>query len=291
MDFRSLSQSVFYLYRERRYEEGFSLIGEARPSLPDQDNRLTFWEPCLWSMSDDPSRALEVLVAGTDRGLWRPAGMLEDHDLDAARALSGWGQVVSACREAEAVRLAERPPVRVRPGSGRGTVVALHGDLDDPTDFARSWEAAATNDLTVITPVGGVPVPNDGWSWSHNQSSRISSVLAQLEGFSTTEPLILAGFSAGGTLAIELAVSELGPDGLLLVAPYVEDSATFSSSLESLRVPVVLTYGTEDPEAEQYRQLRAAVTDVFVAEGLGHRLPDDLASILDNVEGLVESSR
>lgn len=287
MDFSSVAREVFALYREGRFQDGYSLVVRARKSLPEQDGRLTFWEACLRAMSGEPDRAVEVLSNGTKRGLWWPEGMLADTDLDSARSQQGWHDIVVVCREQESARLAGRPAVQVRGGSGAGTLIALHGAHADPIDLARQWEAAAPDAWTVITPVGDVPVPEGGWSWSHDEASRTSEVISQIENPSLDTPLLIAGFSAGATLAVELANTELHPDGLILLAPFLGDTDKFKTTLAALEIPVLLAYGIDDSAADSYRELTSLVADAVAFEALGHTLPTDLAAVFQRAGDLV----
>ncbi len=290
MEFSTVADQVYTLYGEGRYSDAISLIGDARQGLPEHDGRLTFWEACLYSVSGNPHQAVSILSEGTSRGLWWPQGMLADSDLDAARQTEGWDEIVAACQEQERARLAERPAVRVRKGTGAGTVIALHGARADPEAFADQWEAAVPQGWTLVAPVGDIPVPEGGWSWAHDAPSRASEVTRQTEGVSIDPPLVLAGFSAGATLALELASSELRPDCLALLAPYVADEGEFTALLETLKIPVLLGYGSNDSSAEIYRRLEGSFDEVLVVTELGHTLPSDLGAVFRATSALVTTS-
>lgn len=284
-----VADQVYTLYGEGRYSDAISLIGDARQGLPEHDGRLTFWEACLYSVSGNPNQAVSILSEGTSRGLRWPQGMLADSDLDAARQTEGWNEVVAACQEQERARLAERPSTRLREGAGAGTVIALHGAHADPDAFADQWEAAVPQAWTLVTPVGDLPVPEGGWSWAHDVPSRTSEVIRQTEGVSLDAPLILAGFSAGATLALELAGSELRPDCLALLAPYVADEGEFTAMLETLKIPVLLGYGSNDSSSDTYRRLEGSFDEVLVFTELGHTLPSDLSAVFRATSALMAS--
>lgn len=279
MEFSTVADQVYTFYAEGRYSDAISVIDDARQALPEHDGRLTFWEACLYSVSGNSNRAVAILSEGTSRGLWWPKGMLADSDLDAARQTDGWDDVVAACQELEQARLAKRPAAHVRNGSGAGTVIALHGARADPESFADQWDAAIPIGWTLVAPLGDLPVPEGGWSWAHDAPSRASAVIRQIDGDSIDRPLILAGFSAGATLALELASSELRPDALALLAPYIADEGEFTEMLETLNIPVLLGYGSNDSSADAYAKLEGSVDEVLVFTELGHTLPEDLSAV------------
>jgi predicted esterase len=281
MDFSAVTDEVYRLYREGKYQEGADLVARERQYLPERDSRLTFWEGCFQSMAGNPQTAVEILRAGTARGLWWPEGMLADRDLDAARVVDGWSEVVAASEAHERARMDARPPMRVRSGRG-GTVLALHGAHADPVEFADRWEAGVPGEWGVVTPVGSLPLPEGGWSWSHDTSPRVDDVIQQLSGIEIVRPMIVAGFSAGATLGIELVAGGfVQADCLVLMSPYVPDSDDTVAVLDSLCCPVVLVYGSEEQESETYDSLSASVSKVVVVQGIGHRLPEDLSETFD----------
>lgn len=280
MDFATVADEVYALYREGRYREGAALVARARPQVPERDGRLTFWEACFQSMAGDPAAAVETLLAGTGRGLWWPEGMLADHDLDDARTLDGWSEVVAASERHERTRMSQRPTIRVRRGGGGGTVLALHGAHADPGEFADRWEASVPGDWSVVTPVGSLPVPEGGWSWSHDSSPRVDDVLGQVSGLEMSRPLVVVGFSAGATLGIELvAGGSVEANCLVVMSPYVPDLDETVAAFGSLSCPVVLVYGSDDSESDRYESLSAAVAETVVVPGMGHRLPEGLDEI------------
>ena len=280
-----MTDEVYRLYREGRYQEGADLVARARPHLPERDSRLTFWEACFQSMAGDPTRAVEILLAGTARGSWWPEGMLADRDLDAARILDGWSEVVAASEAHEQARMDARPAMRVRRVQGGGTVIALHGAHADPVEFADRWEADVPAEWGVVTPVGSLPVPEGGWSWSHDTSPRVDDVMQQLSGIEMVAPVIAAGFSAGAVLGIELVAGGfVEADCLILLSPYVPEPDDMVAVLSSLSCPAVLVYGAEDRESDTYESLSGAVSEVVVVPGIGHRLPQDLTAIFENAQ-------
>jgi predicted esterase len=292
MDFAAVADEVFGLYREARYPEGAVLVARARPHLPERDGRLTFWEACFQSMAGNPETAVEILLGGVDRGLWWPEGMLADTDLNDARTLDGWSEVVAASQAHERARMAARPTIRARRGRGGGTVIALHGAHADPGEYADRWEACVPEEWAVVTPVGSLPVPEGGWSWSHDSSPRVDDVMQQVSGLEIVRPLMVVGFSAGATLGIELvAGGSVEADCLVLMSPYVPQVNDMVAVLGSLNCPVVLVYGSEDQESDTYESLSDVVSETVVVPGLGHRLPEALSEIFKIGRQLAISSR
>ena len=113
--------------------------------------------------------------------------------------------------------------------------------------------------------------------------------MGQIQGVAMEPPLVLAGFSAGAALALELTGSNLDPDGLVLIAPFIEDLDDFRAALEAIEIPLLLAYGSNDQDAGLYQELGDAVTDVIVIDGVGHSLPSDLGMVLERVSGSLDA--
>ena len=144
----------------------------------------------------------------------------------------------------------------------------------------------------VVTPVGSLPIPEGGWSWSHDSSPRVDDVMQQVSALEIVRPLMVVGFSAGATLGIELiAGGSVDADCLVLMSPYVPQVHDMVAVLGSLNCPVVLVYGSEDQESDTYESLSEVVSEKVVVPGLGHRLPEALNEIFNIGRRLATSSR
>lgn len=285
VEFKEVRDGVFATYANQLYLDGVGLIRRARPQFHDRDGILTFWEACLSSMGGDAEYALDVLLAGLDRGLaWHPR-MLADPDLDAARELEGWREF----EERSAAMLAdlnpERPDASIRsPSDPAGTVIALHGAGENPSEFFSEWAAAVPADWALIAPVGDVPRSNDSWAWPYDLAT--DSLVEALVGQSLTDPIVMAGFSQGARLGAKAAWNGLYEvAGVVLIA----GGLTVETWQESHRhpVPLYVVVGTEDdisygPCMAIARELdRAGVpVNLDIREGLGHELPGDLGDVV-----------
>ncbi len=116
--------------------------------------------------------------------------------------------------------------------AGSGVLVALHGHGDEPST-ARTWgRRLAPAGWEVVAPGG--PVGHDGVrSWFptgargadgeavRRSAGRIGELVAQLRG--DGRPVVVAGFSQGGALALCLGTSGVQPDAVVCLCGFLPD--------------------------------------------------------------------
>lgn len=284
MDWAEVRDKVLVAYGDGSYREALELVLEARPRFPERDSTLTRFEACLLSLCSEPRRAVEVLEAGLDRGMfWHPR-MLADPDLDAAREIDGWEEFESRSAAVAETYAVNRPPPLIRDASAPvGTMVALHGAGDVPEDFFAEWVAATPPGWNVVAPVGDVPMSDIRWAWPFDTAT--DSLVEALDGMSLTEPVVLSGYSQGARIAAEVAWNGLvDVSGLILSAAGLQPEVWEESKKRP--VPLYVVVGTKDyayePSTAMADVLRGADVPVNldVREGLGHRPPDDLDQVI-----------
>lgn len=294
MSFSDTATKVVELYRKGRFSEALAVVARDRGLYPSEDATFTFWEACLLSMDGSPDEALSVLGRGLDRGLWWSAATLADSDLDAARRLGGWEEVLSASAAGAEAAATARPDARIARASvsePRGSLVVLHGGGAKPEEVADDWEAAVGQDWTVMTPIGTVPAMPSRWSWPGEAEVAVAAVLDQLPEADWIHPTVVCGYSQGGRVALDLAAAEPGLHGLLLIAPAVRAEALPPVS----DVPTVVHVGEEDWAIQGVESLVALLdeggvpTRVERVAGLGHAMPRDLPSVVQRSIEWIES--
>jgi predicted esterase len=232
--------------------------------------------------------------------------LLEDDDLEPLRRRPELAAIV---RESARARTAApradslEPVVLARSGESSGgaapaaLVLALHGWGQDADEFALHWRAAAERGYTVIVPRSSQQPTPGFFVWDDRQTAR-AEVAAQFRracGLASdgagpgvaAAPLLLAGFSQGGGLAVDLAIdAEPAPSaGFLAVAAGAEDLAEppgpdrlAPAAARGLRGRILV--GDRDEALDGARVLAAAAATaglswpLTVRPGAGHEMPE-----------------
>jgi predicted esterase len=277
---------VFVFYDERRYADALAVVARARARFPHEDATLTFWEACLLAMDGSPERALDTLRRGLDRELWWSAATLSDTDLDSVRRLDGWESMLAESDERSVRASSRRPDPMRRPGRTEavaGVLITLHGANADVAAHWDTWAAAVPESWTVVAPVGSVNAMVDRWSWPMDASDAVDAALGQAPEIDGAPPVVLAGFSQGARVALDVAKAvESPPRGLILFGPALRPDALPP-------IPDVATFvhvgdrdwalaGVEAVAEELGR--RGVPIQVERVPDLGHVIPTDLQTVV-----------
>jgi dienelactone hydrolase len=291
-NFDDLSDKVFALHAGGEHASALSLVESGFEQFPDRRAMLTYWSACLKSLRGDPASALEDFKEGLAAGLWWAEPMLRaDADLDAVRQLDASEAILaeSGRRWREAMSRASPPPILVPAATAhRATLLVLQGGSGPVDEVARQWRAATNLGCTVLVPGRGQPSTSDGdhANW-YDEDRTDERILAALDGVDR-EPLLIAGYSAGGREALRmgLAGSPVRAVGLLLFgpAPLRRPTDVPAAARRGLRVWTFV--GAEDWLLDDVlatdQTLRDAKVEVLEhrAANVGHVVPDNLADLL-----------
>ena len=238
--FQPLRTAAFDLLAAGDYRGVLPLALEAEALYPAK-GEAPFWLACVHCRLGDTEGALAALRAGLARGHYWPADwLLEDDDLEPLR---GRPELEAILRESAAARSAGSgagalEPVVLDPSGatdGGATpaalVLAFHGWGQDADELALHWRAAAACGFAVIVPRSSQQ-PTPGFFVWDDRETALAEVAAQfrracgaVSDGAAAPPLLLAGFSQGGGLAVDLAIdAEPAPCvGFLAVAAGTED--------------------------------------------------------------------
>ena len=294
--YRALSDSVFAHYEAGQQREALALLDGTGSRLTPWQAEIAHLRACLHGSLDEPEAALAVLTgAHAAGGWWDPAILVDDDDLSSLGAMPEFAALVESSRRrwehanAEPDRSGDRI---ARPaGPARGVLVALHGAEQDADDAIAAWRPAAELGLAVLAVRSSQRTSPSYRSWPDQDraGAEIAGALATLPTDLRDLPVIAAGFSAGGRIALlwALSATPIAVAGVVAVAPAVRVEPTPTTG-QTLR-PALLIVGEDDDLLDDVvgagQTLSSAGFTTDVVAGLGHRFPDDfprrLATALD----------
>ncbi len=306
--FAEFGDEVFRLHRSGAYRQGLELATREGPRFPERAGRIPFWRACLAARLGDVTLALDVLDAALTAGFWFPEGVLrEEEDLRPLQGLPAFERLVVRSRERQAAVAAEAQldlivlEPAARNDRAAPLLLALHGRNQTARDAAGAWQPAVLLGCRLALPTSGQPswdVP-DGrlrvWADREQAEREIRGHWDDLFRRNLIDPkrAVLAGFSAGGHLAVRLALSGVIPvGGFFVVAPsllpgMLEELAPLVEQGAERGVRGYVVVGDRDRwSSEGSRDLamllraRGAVCEVETHPGLGHEFPPDFAPSL-----------
>ena len=294
-EYEQLRSQVFASYQRGDYPHTLRLALESVGRFPEHRAEATFWVACMHSLLGDPDGAVHVLQDALQAGMWWAPTRLRDPDLDAVRESAAFAALSSeseriwseACSEIE-------PIVRLHTNteSSARLLVVLHGWTAHDDNMEPLWVGAVETGLTVAYVRSSQPDTSDRtrflWGDAKHTSQDVAKAIetARERLGQDQHPVLLGGFSAGGRLALELALRGEPVD----IQAAITMGAALPRELRELPVPaalprrlrVCLLVGEEDRFREANESLDAALRErnimcrLTIVPNLGHDLPQDL---------------
>lgn len=299
--YRAVNDEVFDLYDLEQHAEALALLTEHVEELADWDSELAMLAACLHGRLGDPRAALAALTAAADRGgWWDPRLLAEDDDLASLRPLEGYPALLalSGRRWDDAHARTDRSgDVLVDHPAPHGVLVALHGAEEDAHDAVAAWApVAAAAGLALVAVRSSQRSSPRYRSWPDAALARAEVVEAWsgLPAQVRRLPVVVAGFSAGGRVAVDLALDpgpepgtetgRLPVDAVLALAPALTpDGPAADRGADAAPLSGAVWVGSDDdllPRVEAAREaLTAAGITVDLLPGHGHGVPAHLRDL------------
>lgn len=291
--YRAVNDAVFDLYADEQHAEALALLARYAGELAGWESELAMLAACLHGRLDDPRAALAALTAAADRGgWWDPRLLAEDDDLASLRALEGYDALLALAGErwdAAHARTDRSGDVAVHHPAPHGVLLALHGAEEDAHDAVAAWAPVATAAglalLAVCSSQRSSPRYRS-WPDASLAHAEVVEAWSRLPAPVRRLPVVVAGFSAGGRVAVDLALApgELPVVAVLALAPALaSDGPTADRPAGAAPLIGAVWVGSDDdllPRVEAARgALTAAGTTVDVLPGHGHGVPPHLTDL------------
>jgi predicted esterase len=306
-----LTDRISTLYDEGLQPVALDLLDAADPDLEPWAAELAHLRACLLGSIHETTEALTTLQKASAAGAWWAEEILtEDDDLAALQYLPAFQQLVASSRARRVT--SEDPPLIQLPsdatqadGAGAprraadalgtvrpcGVVVALHGAGQRAGHAMRDWAGVLELGYALVGVESSQLMSPMYRTWPDpaEAAKDIARALDQLPTQLQGLPLIAAGFSAGGRVALNWAV-EADPvpaAGVVVLAPALRGLPEKALSALS---PASILIGTADDLLEVVDnaegQLAGLGFTVDRLPGLGHEFPQDL---VERLRGLLPS--
>ncbi|MET7279063.1 phospholipase [Kribbella sp. NPDC005582] len=301
------------LYGEARYADALAVLDSATDLTP-WSAELAHLRACVLGASGDPDGALDALQrASAAGGWWRPEILTDDDDLAALADRPEFQELIadSARRATDeptpalitlpgSPRAADTSPGPSLPGRAPsddplpnnslpdptrplGVVVALHGAGQRAEHARRDWASVLDLGYALVCVESSRRMSPMYRTWPDPDQARadIARALAELPPELAGLPLIAAGFSAGGRVALDWALTArpVPATGVLAMAPALRQLP--GSTAGSLS-PATIWIGTDDDLLEVVDAAEPQLTGCTIERlpGLGHAFPTDFAKRL-----------
>jgi dienelactone hydrolase len=280
-----LNDRVFALYEAGRYDEALRVLDTESAGLEDWIAELAQVRACVLAVNGDADGALRALRDASAAGAWwRPEILTEDDDLAALRGRAEFERLVArsgALASDDVVPALVELPDR----SAVGVVVALHGAGQTAEHARTAWRAVLDRGHALVCIQSSRRMSPRYRTWPDPEQARadIARALVDLPVALGGLPVVAAGFSAGGRVALDWALTATPTpvNGVLALAPALRQLPPAATGKLS---PATVWVGTADDLLEVVdeaaEQLTAFGCTIERLPGLGHTFPPDFGDLL-----------
>lgn len=295
MTWDTLQQEFWRLYQGGAYAEALDLVVR-HEDLFDDRARFYNWKMCMAARASDIPLAIQTLQESLDAELWHPpAELREDDDLAPLQGQPAFERLAAISEERfEAAAARARPELLVVVPEGghepHPLLLAMHGNNSNVAQTRSFWAPAAARGWLVALPQSSQLSRNDAYVWTDRERAipevrrHGGALLAQYP----IDParVIVGGFSAGGGLALWLALSgEVAARGFVAFGPWLPDMPGVEALIDAydgrdLRGYIVV--GEQDDEclpmarqAVALLRARGIPCELTILPGLAHTYPPD----------------
>lgn len=300
-EFSASTQRLFALYNDGEYAGALDVARDLAFAFPEQGEQTSFWQICLLARLGETEGAVQVLETAVNAGLWWSAAMLrEEEDLTPLQDLPAFNKLVQICHQRfTAAQAAVKPELLTLLPEGDPPplyplLVVLHGRRSTATKARTHWEPATGLGWLLALPQSSQVAGQGKYSWDDLETAceEIKTHLARLQETYPLDPekTVLAGFSQGGALAIELSLATgLNAAGFFAVVPGMRQVERLKGAIQSSKVTGLRGYfiaGEQDPRfGDLIDVLRILGKHKIACElekhtNLGHDYPEAFASSL-----------
>lgn len=300
ISFSEIRQQILTAYHQREYQLALDKCHEIMDLFPEDSLSFQYWEACFLSLLGRSESALISLRLAMAHGFWiNETDFQKEPDFENIRDLPAFAEISTEFRRRQSAAQAASYPQRFtrKPSSppplpGYPLLLTLHGRGGSPQYSLNQWQPAADTGWVVSDLISSQLMGYDAYCWD-DRALALKEICQHLEELQKEHPIdpdqiVVAGYSAGGGLAVELTcLNELPARGFIAVAPALVTLPT----LEVLPRPVglrgVILAGEMDTNwIDTARQIAAWLEshqiqcrNEFQPE-MGHEFPKDFPELL-----------
>lgn len=279
-------------YTEGKYIDALNVTEQLALEFPNETAITSYWRVCLLSRAGKTDEALKAMSAAMDQGMWWSEEQLRaDDDLAPLQGLPAFEARVAECRTRHAAAQKDsKPDILIHLPTGdtpHPLLIALHGRSNSPERDFRYWEPLLKMGWMLAMPQSSQLGSPNTFIWDDKLRAReeIAAHYEKLVDHYSIDGnrVILAGFSQGAALAIQIGLRGIIPArGFLSVVPAGIAMDDFHELLVSKHdVRGYLVAGGRDPRYEMFTQIHALLNQSGIPcemedhPEMGHEFPKD----------------
>lgn len=300
-EFSQIQRQYIEQYKKKNFKEAMHLVEIAEQNHPGKIAETSFWKSVLYCCLGSNEKALFELKTAMAQGVWwGPELLLSIPDLKPLQNETEFKEILTSCEtRLKEVQSQTKPETIVWPSKNSSVhplIYSFHWRGDNINNFSSYWDdEELKNRYSMTFPQSSQLFAPEAFCWDDWKKSKDEIIETYQKVISNDNlhkgPLIVAGASQGGKLAVELALEEnsIPAKGFILIVPAVGEANKYESMIKkalSRNLRGVVITGDQDPYFDEARGLCAAFEKynfpykLMISKGLGHSFPEDFRTRL-----------
>lgn len=300
--FEDVRNQMTLLDKEHKPAEGLALLQRAAVQFPERLRTISYCSMCFAGQLKDIPLALNLFREALSRGDWLPPSWLDNEDLQILHGVPEFEELKNeSLRLQTEYQSGVKPELHLfypdNPAQPYPLLFALHRNAKTAKATAEYWRSVTAQGWLLAVPQSSQMIGVDAFAWDdwtkaeHEMKDHYASIMR--DNPVNPENVFMGGFSAGGGVAIWLAVSGIiNARGFAVLAPYLRRNVdVLYPFLEQARARGLRGYiavGEQDmiclDEARKYTELfhtHGIACHLEILPGLDHDYPPDFHLILE----------
>ncbi len=295
MKFEKLTEEVFSLYTQEKYNQALEVVQKAKSDYPEKIHKTSYWAACLYNKSNKHKEAIDELTNSFEKGFWwAPKLLTEDPDLEPLHNKKEFKELVSKCKKLREIKQSNsKSKLKVlksekKKNKNYPLLIILHGRSGNIEEFSKYWDIPYLKDKYLLAFIQSSQVFGmDSFCWddielAKKEVKKHYNSLVQNNKVNINN-VIIAGASQGGRLAIQLALEEnvfCGFIGIIPALTDVDKYKEFMINWEKIKMKGVMITGDKDYYYKNVKELYKSMNDLnypiklITEKGLGHYISD-----------------
>ncbi|MCA9925927.1 MAG: alpha/beta hydrolase [Anaerolineales bacterium] len=260
-----VEEQYHQLVAKGAYEEALTLITKEAHKFSEfsyhAEKIVYFWRFRMAALLNKAELVLQLLTEAVAAGHWY-SELAEDEEFELIHNSPKFERLAAICEERRVEAMATAVPILKTMQPKNRTpphplLLALHGNNSAIGTFGEHWKTAVQHGWLVGLPQSSQTyrpgtVSWTDWEWSIQEIRQHFNALCADYPINHQQ-IVLAGFSMGGGLAASLALSgKIKTNGLLLVAPFLNDARSMLPYLEAGHYPSEMRAYIVASEKDEY---------------------------------------
>ncbi len=297
--FQQIRNEVRRLWSLEKFDDAINMLKEHKSDMIYGYANFTYhyYLGLLYLEKSDAPNGFRILNEGMDKGYFYalyPDRVEQIKQYDGADALLAKNhELKSFAQDTATAKVDISLPVKYDPHEKYPLIIFLHGNNSTLELAKKEWRDVQLNKSAIVAfAQSSSPVSSYAYNWPDSERSKsdLKKCLAQIQEFHQVEDsqVVIAGFSAGGRIAIDAVINDWLPSiGFIAISPAKPNNLTAMSKGNVQNKRGYIFHGKKDYLYSEQQELITHLkenrfsVEVQLDSNIGHEYPNELDMVIN----------